>query len=353
MEKLQLQIKNLRNVSVDIRKIIYEQLEESNNVPFTQAPWYADWHESLLRKTEQIAITDQSNRLYGYIQLIECRLPFNFSFYYSPYGPVILDRAEEVIIALKPWLKKFQKETNSIFIRLDITPKNHEIILKKYFKKVPDCAKKGSIIQPRVEWQIDLTKNREELLSEMNKKTRYDIRQSEGKGVSTLIGKRETRALNKTFYKMMKETSIRNNFHLHPEEYYKTVFETIDREDTGYVIVGMSGENLISMHVIVIYGDTAMYAFGATTDEHRSIPSSHVLQWNSILYAKEKGLKYYNMGGVTSELYPDSSLEDVTRFKKRFGGYEYVHAELYDQINRPVWYYIFIFRKLILSVFKK
>lgn len=348
-----LKITNIKDLSVDERKLLFDQLESFESVPFTQAPWYTIWHETLGRDSVKVAVVDSNSKLFAYMQIVECQLPFGKKFYYAPYGPVIMDQAEEVILLLKKWLKKFVKETGAIFVRIDVSPEKHQKFLDVKFKKVPRCAEKGSIIQPRVEWQINLEKDREVLFSEIDKKTRYDIRQAEEKNVIVFTGKDETRALGKTFYNLIKETAKRNNFHLHPENYYKAVFETIDREDAGYVVVGMIEAEIVAMHVMVTYGDTVMYAFGGTLDAHRNIPSSHLLQWKSIQHAKELGYKFYNMGGVSSDTRHEPSLLDVTRFKRRFGGNELIHADLYDQVGNPLWYYLYILRKWISCLFKK
>lgn len=336
------------------KKYIHDQVRAIAHTPFTQAPWYASWHKVLGREVIQIAIVDTNNLLYGYTQYIKLNLTGSLSLLYAPYGPLVFKEPEAVIDLLITESKEIAKRYNAICTRFDPTPLVDAKIFSKYKRciKTPHCAVKGSIIQPRREWILSLAPSEDDLLAGMHKKTRYDIRSAEKSGVTIEIISHDCKKYTKDFYDVLQETSKRNSFHLHPRAYYDAVLETIDTEKSGYLVVARIHEEIVTIHAVVFFGDTAMYVFGGTKNKNREIPSSHLAELHSIFYAKSRGLSFYNMGGMSTDDYPDPSLEDVTRFKKRFGGQELHHSELYDIIHKPLWYYIYIVRKWISSKLK-
>jgi lipid II:glycine glycyltransferase (peptidoglycan interpeptide bridge formation enzyme) len=51
-----------------------------------------------------------------------------------------------------------------------------------------------------------------------------------------------------------------------------------------------------------VYGDTATYLHGATDDEYRNVMAPYLLQWQAIKDAKKAGYKFYDFGGVKTEI---------------------------------------------------
>jgi len=77
-------------------------------------------------------------------------------------------------------------------------------------------------------------------------------------------------------------------------------------EQDGRVIAG---------HIGAFSGDTAVYLLGAATQAGRELRAAYLLQWAAIGYAKARGQRWYDLGGIDEVANPD-----VFRFKKRMGG---------------------------------
>jgi CelD/BcsL family acetyltransferase involved in cellulose biosynthesis len=95
----------------------------------------------------------------------------------------------------------------------------------------------------------------------------------------------------------------------------------------GEILVHLAwaGDELLGGHVGAFTGDTAVYLLGATTPAGRDARASYLLQWSVIEHARERGLAWYDQGGVDAAANPD-----VYRFKKRMGGREVGHAALWE-----------------------
>ena len=62
-------------------------------------------------------------------------------------------------------------------------------------------------------------------------------------------------------------------------------------------------------------GDSAIYLLGATNGEGLKLQSAYLLQWTMINWLKEKGIRWYDLGGIDPERNPG-----VYSFKRGFSG---------------------------------
>jgi len=77
-------------------------------------------------------------------------------------------------------------------------------------------------------------------------------------------------------------------------------------EDRGIPVAGL---------VASAMGDTAIYLLGATSDEGLKSKGAYLLQWTLIKWLKERGFKWYDLGGIDPEQNPG-----VYHFKKGLSG---------------------------------
>ncbi len=70
-------------------------------------------------------------------------------------------------------------------------------------------------------------------------------------------------------------------------------------------------EDSVGMLASVHHGDTATYFIGYTTDKGRKLQVNYVLLWEAILYAKQNGCKWFDIGGLNS-----TTLKGIADFKK-------------------------------------
>jgi hypothetical protein len=74
---------------------------------------------------------------------------------------------------------------------------------------------------------------------------------------------------------------------------------------------------LAAGHMSSMLGDTCVYLLGATSDEALKTNAAYLLQWQVIQMARERGLKWYDLGGIDPEGNPG-----VYHFKCGLGGVE-------------------------------
>lgn len=340
-------------------KLEYNPLSISKNSPFTQAWFFGEWQEMVGRKVRRFTITENSE-IVGFFQAIKCHLILSKKFFYIPHGPVLKDASPNTEF-LEEFYKKLieiGKEESLIFIRFDFYSHNSNYgsvkDFDKYFKIVPLYAYHSSYFQPKYEWILNLEKTEDEILSEMHPKTRYGIRLAENKGVKVEIIKSDFQKYFYDFLDLMQKTAHRNNFSLHPEVYYKNIFENCEENKNAFLAIASYNDKILAINLVLLYGETAYFIFGASSDELKNLMAPHLLHWKIIIEVKKIGYKIYNFGAVGhSTSLRVNNFEGISRFKKRFGGSLLEYSDSYDLVLKPFWYWLYNLRKKLIYLISK
>ncbi len=319
------------------------------DVPFTQASFYGDWHQAMGRQVRRFVVSNARVPV-AYLQVIRFPLTRSKNYFYVPYGPLTTDTSAEFLQFLKAELGKIAKEGKGVFVRLDFTPQLPSESLNKVFKPASRSTYHAGFFQPRSEWVLKLNKTEDELLAVINKKNRYLIRLAEKKDVKVEIVTENFDKYFDDFYHLMSTTAQRNGFHLHVKEYYQKIFDSLPTAGQSFLVVAKYGAKTLVIDVIIVYGQTANYFFGASSNEERERVPAYLAQWRAVTKAKELGCRSYNFGGVSSESDPYKGWEGVSAFKKKFGGQELQHSDFYDAVVDSFWYKLYNLRKLVKKV---
>ena len=319
------------------------------STPFTQAFFYGEWQKSIGRKVWRFLILKDSV-VVGTFQVIKYSLVFDKNYLYIPYGPVLNCEPDTSLLnAVKISLKNLSRQENAVFARTDFTLTEQSLteqvfsdeLFAKTFTRAPKQTYHSAQFQPRLELYIDLKKSLEDLHNDFHKNTRYSIRVAEKNNVSTQIIEKNLTEHFDTFYSILNETSGRDGFSLHSKEYYKNIFNQCDKDSNAILVLSSFKEKVLSANLIILYGDTAMFIFGGTKSERRDVMPAYVAMWHAIQFLKEKGYLWYNLGGVIGEKDLHKSWQGLSAFKKRFGGTIIQHADFYDVVAKPFWYFIY------------
>lgn len=189
---------------------------------------------------------------------------------------------------------------------------------------------------------LDLKPSEEELLANMHKKHRYNIRLAEKKGVTTRFARTE-KDFN-IFMDLMKETAERQGFLIHPTKYYKTIWELFAPRQLAEIIIAEYKGKPLAAWMLFVNEKTLYYPYGGSSNEYRNLFASNVVGWEAIKYGKKRECEVFDMWGACKDINDEKDPEwGFTNFKLKFGG-EYVeYTESHDLIlNKPL-YYIFNF----------
>jgi hypothetical protein len=174
----------------------------------------------------------------------------------------------------------------------------------------------GAAIQPPRTVLVDLTAEPEELLADMKQGTRYKIRKSGRRGVTVRPG---GEADLPAFYALMEATSVRSEFGIHSRAYYRAVYDLFVPAGQGQLLLAEYEGQLLAALVVLAFGDTACYMYGASSD----VPDRQ----EEVLEAQftERG----------------DGLWGVYRFKRNFFGRLARSAGAWDLVYAPLRYRLY------------
>lgn len=202
-------------------------------------------------------------------------------------------------------------------------------------------------VQPRRTILVDLDAEPEAILQRMKSKTRYNVRLAGRKGVTVRPG---DEADLPAFYRLMEVTSQRDGFGIHSRAYYEMAHRLFVTPGRGRLLLAEYEGQLLAGLVVLAFGHTACYMYGASSDTHRSRMPTYLLQWEAMLWARAQGCRSYDLWGVPDE--DEATLEagftqrhdglwGVYRFKRGFGGRLVRTVGAWDLVYAPLRYRLY------------
>lgn len=282
------------------------------------------------------------------------KLPFGKSWLYCNRGPVFDDLSEEKLKEFVSKVKEIAFKENAVFLRIE-PPFEASTDLGKKFLKIAKKAKfraAHASHQPEYTLVIDLTKNEEEILAQMKQKGRYNVRLAEKKGVkiveTDLTNSQEIRQNSEKFYKILQETTSRDEFKGHDEDFYRHMIEILGQQNMAQLYLAEYDGETIAGIIVSFYKDTATYYYGASSDKYRNVMAPYLLQWHAIKEAKKRGMKLYDFLGIAPPEAKNHPWAGVTEFKMKFGGTIKKYVKAQEYVFSHLWYWpIVLYKKLL------
>lgn len=197
-------------------------------------------------------------------------------------------------------------------------------------------------IQPPDTVIVDLRPGLDGILSAMKKKTRYNIRLFQKKGLAVTEG---SIAELPEWYELYKETARRDKIAVHEFGYYKSLFDLAFTYGAGAPVVKLllvrHEGRLVAGNVLLVHGKQGVYLYGASSNDHRPLMSTYGLQWHAIELCKSLGAETYDLFGVPPRDDPAHPMHGLYRFKVGFGG-TLVHRQgSWDLPFKPLMYHLY------------
>lgn len=295
---------------------------------FLQSWEWGEFHEKLGHVISRIGFFEEE-KLIG-IMLSVVERAKRGTYLTVPAGPIIDWDNEHAVSAFKQVVINLAKENNCAFVRvrpqLQSTDFSKDLFRKMGFKKSP------MHLHAELTNQLDITRSEDELLAQMRKATRYEIKKALKLGV--IIKTSPDPKDIQEFYDLQLVTAKRHGFVPFSQKFLESQFEVFSRSGHAVLYSAYFEKKLLAQAFIIFYGNEAVYHYGASTQDGREYPGAYLIQWEAILEAKKRGITRYNFWGVADD--PKHRFANLSMFKRGFGGvdYEYLHAQDLV-INRP------------------
>jgi lipid II:glycine glycyltransferase (peptidoglycan interpeptide bridge formation enzyme) len=264
---------------------------------------------------------------------------------YVPRGPAASFDDASALQALLDAIRSLARQQRAILLKIEPDVEDDPAVARHLraigFQPSPQA------IQPRSTILVDLEAGPDELLARMKQKTRYNIRLASRRDVTARHGDETDLP---AFYRLLEVTAGRDRFGIHTQAYYKATYRLFAPSGRACLLLAEFEGQLLAGLLALAFGDTAIYLTGASSDEERRRMPTYLLQWESMLWARDQGCRTYDLWGVPDE--DEETLEagftqrsdglwGVYRFKRGFGGRVMRTVGTWDLVYAPLRYRLY------------
>ncbi len=259
---------------------------------------------------------------------------------YVPKGPLVAWNEEAQARRLLEELWRFCLRRGALLLKIEPEALDDSDLARRL--RALGLRPSQRTVQPQTTVWIDLRPPEDDILAGMKQKWRYNVRLAARKGVSV----REGGAADvETFCRLMQVTGARNEFGVHEPAYYHRFWDLFAPAGRAALLIAEYEGQVLSGLMVAHLAGKAYYLFGASGNDDRNLMPNHLLQWETMRWAKARGCTAYDLWGVPNEVgldeeapIPDPSvgLWGVWRFKRGFGGQVVRYTGAWDKTYLPV-----------------
>lgn len=285
---------------------------------------------------------EQGGQIVAGMQILKRSAPGGRSLFYAARGPLVPPDRPDLLAELLAEAKALARQHRALALKIDpAVPDADQAFVaelrKGGLRPAPDPTEFGGV-QPRYVMKVNIGPSLEDLQASFHPKWRYNIRLAEKKGVTIREGAREDLP---RFYEVLQETCRRDGFGVRALSYYYDLWDLVLAPGLGGLFLGFAEEELICGAITLAMGHQAWYVYGASSNRQRNLMPNHLLQWEMMKWAKQRGCSVYDMRGVARETAgqeEQEGLHGLNRFKRGFGAQYLEYIGEFDLVYAPVWY---------------
>jgi len=305
----------------------------TNNVlqsaEMSQLKQHAGWKiRYIISEPEETALVVQERFIFGIGKL-----------WYIPKGPSV--HTVKDLVKMLPELKEFARKHGVFVIKIEPEFERNPSTLRKLTKH---GAIPSGIIQPNTYTVIiDLSKDLEEMMSNLPQNTRHAIRRAGRDGIS--IKNVQTTEKNlQVMYDLMSETMSDKPIHMRDKQYYFDFWKEFAENGMGALFIAYDKKTPIAGAYVLKFGANATYKDGGSLKKKTIYGASQALQWHIMEWLKSEGITSYDLCGtppadeIANPNHPHYGIGLFkTSFKKQITEYVGVFDIVINQNAYDVW----------------
>ena len=294
---------------------------------FLQSPEYAKMNEALGYK----AITEEFAGK-GYALMI-VRDAKRGRYLEIPCGPLMNWKDKAAVKAVFAKIADIARQEKCVFVRvrpqLVNTAENMRMLATLGLKKAPmHLAAEHTVM-------LDLTKSEDELLADMRRQTRYEVRRAGKLGIT--VEKSNSDEIFKEFHRVQTDTAHRQGFV--PPNLKTLLAEKEAFGDNIAIYVAKTAEGEPVAYGMIICGcKEGDYYEAASTPLNRKLPGAYALLCQAMRDLKADGYERFNLWGIAPAGQPHHRYAGVTTFKTGFGGEIIEYVPAHDMVINKLGY---------------
>ncbi len=249
-----------------------------------------------------------------------------------PGGPILDWSDKELVSEVMLRLKQLARENNCVFVRMRPNIPDTE----EYRALMKQSKLKMSPMHLHAEHTVmmNLAQSEEDLIKNMRRQTRYEVRRAEKLGITVTSSSRKEDF--EAFYNLQLETAKRQGFI--PSERKLIIAQHEAFGKNAKIYTARLDDKILAQGLIVMQKPEAIYNEAASSLYGRKYPGAYALQWQVMKDAKRLGIERYNLFGIAPPNSPRHRYAGVTTFKTGFGGELVTYLPAHDLVIKPIHY---------------
>ena len=242
-------------------------------------------------------------------------------FYYVQDGPVLPTdekAAAEVFAAVLDSVERHRAAEEATVSHLRIEPR---------WQRLLDCVRgfdlpgfSDRFREPRDTLCIDLRPSEDQILAQMRPKGRYNIRVARRHGVSVVEDNSPQGLAD--FIRIQRRTAVRQGIDAKPPSYFRDMFDELGAQSAVSLFFAEYRGRRLATAWVVRFGQRATYFFGGSLLLHRRVMAPYLMHFEAMRSVKAAGCQSYDLWGVSPPDQPWHAWQQISEFKRKFGGAE-------------------------------
>lgn len=259
---------------------------------------------------------------------------------YVPRGPLANPGYEQITASLISQILMVCHHEKYSFLAVQ-PPTNQGGMVPDLVLQGFQCSKLE--LAPTASVVLDLHIDQEEMLAQMKRQTRQNIRRSAKEGIITRVGTADDL---KKFYDLHIKTSQRQNFLPYEESYFQKMWQVLDPQGYIHLIFSDYNQEAVSALLLISFGETVCSKILGWSGLYGERRPNDALFWAAIQWSQANGYRYFDFEGVdrvgaiavsNGEELPETLRHSPDFLKYGFGGRVELYPEAYEYIVNPVF----------------
>ena len=240
-----------------------------------------------------IARSDKT--IVGGLQILHRRLPITGPVGYVPRGPVVARNDAALCKLMVEKLDSIARTERLTYLAIQPPRRSAQFVpelLQRGFRPSPFS------LAPTATVLIEANRTQTEMLAAMRKSRRRVIRKSATGPITVRTGtERDLPAFNS----LLASTGRRHRFFPPSADYFRTMWELFSRSNDIVLFIAECSGEPVATELDIAFGDTLVAKRAGWSGQRASDHPTELLVWAALNWAREQGLKYYDMEGINPD----------------------------------------------------
>lgn len=278
-------------------------------------------------------VVREQGRIVGGAQALLRPLPLFGDIGYVSKGPIIASDDPAVQGFVLDQLDRVARAKHILFLKIQ-PPYGAEDLAQRLLER--GALPNEIDVTPLATARVDIRPDPDAIQARMRSKTRSNIRRAERRGVTVHEG---TEADISTFHRLLEIQSERLGYEIRLSQYAHNLWSIFAPRGHACLLVAEYEGEALAARMNMAFGDTGFDLFVGDSGCRRNLNAQSLLQWKAMLWDKEHGCAWYDLGGIylheawaflNNQPFSDTGAGRRARFKMSFGGQLVFRPGVYD-----------------------